>query len=365
MQASQNIVLFGASGFVGGSVLHALLTKPASASATVIAVTSSAAKAAQIQAWGHWLGTKLETQVVTKEGSWRGATPLAAEADLVIQAATSDDLELTEAINAGLKQGRKGDLIHFSGVQLIESPPMGKYIETTLFDDTDLQALAGIPDSAAHRSIDLSIVNAVARGELYGSIVCPALVWGVGQGPCKRVSGLLPDLADKALVNRSAVYVGEGTNRWVTIHIDDLVDLTMHLVRHHLVDAKPQSPPAPHSTFYFASHPSSDQDFQTLARAVGEGLFDIGLLPSPTARSLPVPDFDPTQKGVRIEDDTRGEDEQGKRTPMWPSRTNCRCISARGKKQFGWEAKRTLDLAAAREDAKETARLMFALRSTI
>ncbi|PWN24345.1 NAD(P)-binding protein, partial [Jaminaea rosea] len=280
MPARQRIVLFGASGFVGGSLLHALVSPPSSTFASVLAVTSSDAKAAQIEAWGRWIGASLETRVITSEHSWVAATPLAVEADLVIQAATSDDLKLTEAINVGLKQGRRGSLIHFSGVQLIESQPVGKYVETRLFNDLDLEALAAIPESAAHRSIDLSIVDAVTRGELYGSIVCPALVWGTGRGPCKRVSAQFPDLVAKALMNRSAVYVGEGTNRWTTVHIDDLVDLSMHLVHHHLIDQKSQHPPSAHSTFYFASHASSDQDFRSLARAVGEGLFDLGLLPS-------------------------------------------------------------------------------------
>lgn len=44
---------------------------------------------------------------------------------MVINAATSDDLDLTKAINRGLargrKQGKQGVLVHVSGTQLIES----------------------------------------------------------------------------------------------------------------------------------------------------------------------------------------------------------------------------------------------------
>lgn len=51
---------------------------------------------------------------------------LAAAHDVVINAATSDDLDLTKAINRGLARGRKeagkkGVLVHVSGTQLIES----------------------------------------------------------------------------------------------------------------------------------------------------------------------------------------------------------------------------------------------------
>lgn len=83
-----------------------------------------------------------------------------AEADVAINAATSDDLELTKAINRGLAKGRtasgrKGVLVHISGTQLIESAPTGKLEDVPKYDDLDVEQIKAIPDSALHRYIDL------------------------------------------------------------------------------------------------------------------------------------------------------------------------------------------------------------------
>lgn len=58
--------------------------------------------------------------------------------DIVINAATSDDLELTRAINRGLKAGKaagyNGILVHISGTQLIESRPSGTLEDVPKYD---------------------------------------------------------------------------------------------------------------------------------------------------------------------------------------------------------------------------------------
>lgn len=80
--------------------------------------------------------------------------------DVVINAATSDDLELTKAINRGLvkgssKSGKRGVLVHISGTQLIESKPTGKLESVPKYDDLDVEQIKSIPDTALHRLIDL------------------------------------------------------------------------------------------------------------------------------------------------------------------------------------------------------------------
>lgn len=86
----------------------------------------------------------------------------ASEADVVINAATSDDLELTKALNRGLaRSGKKGVLVHISGTQLIESGPTGKLEDVPKYDDLDVDQIKSIPDSALHRLIDLEYVSCV------------------------------------------------------------------------------------------------------------------------------------------------------------------------------------------------------------
>lgn len=85
------------------------------------------------------------------------------DVDIVINAATSDDLELTKAINRGLAKGKadsnkSGVLVHVSGTQLIESRPTGRLEDVPKYDDLDVEQIKSIPDSALHRLIDLEYV---------------------------------------------------------------------------------------------------------------------------------------------------------------------------------------------------------------
>lgn len=78
----------------------------------------------------------------------------------MINAATSDDLALTKAINRGLVKGsaaagKRGILVHISGTQLIESKPTGKLEPVPHYDDLDVEQIKAIPDTALHRLIDL------------------------------------------------------------------------------------------------------------------------------------------------------------------------------------------------------------------
>lgn len=121
------VFLLGATGFLGGTVLSSLekagyeitsLVRSGkedklSSRKTKVEVVSNAA---YIVIFANVQGDFSQLDKIEQ---------LAAQHDAVINAATSDDLDLTKAINRGLatgrKNGKKGVLVHVSGVQLIES----------------------------------------------------------------------------------------------------------------------------------------------------------------------------------------------------------------------------------------------------
>lgn len=83
-----------------------------------------------------------------------------ATVDISINAATSNNLELTQAINRGLvkakaESNKRGVLIYISGTQLIEPKPTGKLENLPRYDDLNIEQIKSIPDSALHRLIDL------------------------------------------------------------------------------------------------------------------------------------------------------------------------------------------------------------------
>lgn len=117
----------------------------------------------------------------------------------------------------------------------------------------------------------------------------------------------------------------------------DLCDLLLDLTAHELSTPYASPSPAPHSTFYFASHPVL-HTWGQLARAIGKALKETGVLSHDNTKSVPCPAWDKSQKGVRVEDAERSEQDKeiDASTPSWPLRTSCRCVSARARKAFNW-----------------------------
>ena len=237
MSAPVSILVFGATGFIGGDILYALLKEAPNSSnppwGTIGALTSTPSKAKEIESWANSTfpdsASKLKVEVAERSKSnnetfYKSVEQITEQYDLAIQAATSDDLELTKAINRGLEKGKQqngklGKLIHFSGTQVIESEPVGEYVDVPLYDDSKPEMIASIPDSAAHRGIDLEIDNARVAGKVDATIICPALVWGKGRGPGGQISVQIPDMVRKAIRNGQPVYVGKGTNSWTNVSV--------------------------------------------------------------------------------------------------------------------------------------------------
>ena len=167
---------------------------------------------------------------------------------------------------------------------------------------------------------------------------------------------MVPGMVSKSLYNKFATYAGEGTNTWVHVHVDEVVDLILRLLDAHLTrpEATKEQRDELFSTFYFASHPDLVQ-FRAIAESIGKVLHRRGFVDSPEPRSVPVPKWDKGQKGVRIEDDDRSaqDPEIDRTTPSWPCRTNCRCKSNRSLAELGWKAVRAYDDAAIQRDAED------------
>jgi nucleoside-diphosphate-sugar epimerase len=181
--------------------------------------------------------------------------------------------------------------------------------------------------------------------------VCPALVWGKGSGPDKVTSIMIPDTVKKSLHNGKATYTGKGTNTWVHISIDDVSNLIVDLTQDRLKNPFAVGKTAMFNNFYFGSHPDL-VSFKHIAEVMGKALQERGKVDSAETMSVPAPKVEDGAKGVRIEDDKRSKEdaEVDAKTPLWPCRTNCRCIAKRGSDELGWKATKQYDDEAIRQD---------------
>lgn len=234
------VFLTGASGFIGGSVAHALLA----AGHQVTGLVRTEAKGAQLRDLGiaPLIGT-LDDRALLIDAARR--------ADAVINCAKADHRPAVEALLEGLAGSGKV-LVQTSGSSIVGDLAGGMSSDKIYDEETPLEPLPGRADRVA---IDTMIR---ARTDMRGVIVCPSLIYGAGRGLHKH-SMQVPWLIALAQANGVPKHIGPGENIWSNTHIDDLVDLYGLAMER-----------APVGAFYFAEN--GENSMREICRAIGLGL---------------------------------------------------------------------------------------------
>ncbi|GAA6028217.1 hypothetical protein JCM8097_006922 [Rhodosporidiobolus ruineniae] len=212
---SRTVFLLGA-GFVGGSVLQALLED---GSYAISVLNRDPEKADKLKELGvrPVEGSLHDDEVTSRE---------AAQADIVLHIATADDLPSVQSILKGLEQRDQSKppaiYIHTSGTGVFMRP---LHPEHVVFSDKDpAQWDELVPGDAPHRQIDLTIKRAAESGKLNAkiSIMLPPLIYGTGNGPFNQHSIQIPRWIAQSVKNKQVTIAGP-TLTWNSIHVLDLV----------------------------------------------------------------------------------------------------------------------------------------------
>jgi len=250
------IFLTGASGYIGGSLGFALLSK----GHEVRALTRSKKSAHEMEALGMVpvLGDLDNLELLKSE---------AFRADAVINTANADHLDAVLALLDGLT-GTHQKIIHTSGSSIVGDDARGNQLSPAIFtEDTPLIVDAR---KQARRNIDLKVLEAASTG-IQSCVIIPSLIYGYGLGLQKN-SIQVPFLVRNAIENNSVQIVGQGLNAWSNIHIEDLVNLYLLALEN-----------APAGSFYFAEN--GEATFLEIAQSISTRLSisTIEHLPAATA----------------------------------------------------------------------------------
>ena len=250
------IFLTGASGYIGGSLAFALLSK----GHEVRALTRSKKSAHEMEALGMVpvLGDLDNLELLKSE---------AFRADAVINTANADHLDAVLALLDGLT-GTHQKIIHTSGSSIVGDDARGNQLSPAIFtEDTPLIVDAR---KQARRNIDLKVLEAASTG-IQSCVIIPSLIYGYGLGLQKN-SIQVPFLVRNAIENNSVQIVGQGLNAWSNIHIEDLVNLYLLALEN-----------APAGSFYFAEN--GEATFFEIAQSISTRLSisTIEHLPAATA----------------------------------------------------------------------------------
>ncbi|KAF7974324.1 hypothetical protein HWV62_12368 [Athelia sp. TMB] len=321
---SQKIFITGATGYIGGSILHGLVQKfPENVEITAL-VRNQEKAAKVIAAHPHVkiaIGDFTSTEVIEK---------LAEESNIVIHT-ESDNLVPITAIIAGLSQRAAASfLIHTSGTALIADIAPASYGEAPTkewSDVADIDTIRAFPDEGhLHRHVDKLILPLAAQtnNKIRTAIVCPPDIYGVGTGTGNTQSFLVPLYAEVlgAAPAAGGFVVGRGENIKSLSHIRDVVEVYLLLAGAALQDGGTADWGA--DGFYFTA--TSRLVFPEFARAFVATAKRRGWLPPTT----------PDAVQSRSPEELKGL-LGGLGAYMWGS--NAISNADRAKKVFGWESK--------------------------
>ncbi|KAH8553423.1 hypothetical protein BGW37DRAFT_260472 [Umbelopsis sp. PMI_123] len=227
---STSIYFSGATGFIGGSVLNALL-ETKEYSITALVRSEEKAKALNNLGVKTVIGSLDDFDIIEEQ---------AYRADLVITTANCDHLGEAKAVVAGLRRklkdtGKKGLLLQTSGTSILNDDANGQFEGKDIYSDLDTEKVNAIPATNPHRHVDTYLIDNSADYDLV--IIAPPDIYGEGTGPkgvSNRRSVQIPTVIRQGLKNGAIQQIGQGKHRWSSVHVKDLADLYVIVAAHLL-----------------------------------------------------------------------------------------------------------------------------------
>ncbi|KUI71453.1 hypothetical protein VM1G_07024 [Cytospora mali] len=249
--STPQILLLGATGYIGGTVLHYLLesTHPRLSKHTISVLIRGPDRAAKLQ---QVYGNRVSPVLFDDLDDIDLITKLASQYDIVINAGTGFHPASAEAIVHALSQRqrdgpggetRKPWIIHTSGCSNIADNPLaGDGHPDRWFDDADPTAIYEHEKAAdarrpyPQRTAELAVLDA---GEQTGvgavAIQIPA-IYGEGRGLFSITPAVAGLMMQFVLDHGYGFQLGDGSGCTGLVHVDDLAELYVLFVQRILED---------------------------------------------------------------------------------------------------------------------------------
>ncbi|KAK1225595.1 hypothetical protein PQX77_011453 [Marasmius sp. AFHP31] len=336
------VLLTGATGYIGGTVLSRLLILPDASSRfdfrAIVRNSEKAQKLKDLFGINAILGSHLDVELMIREAS---------QADVVLAMADCDAMEAVEATLNGLKRryqmtGRAPVLVHTSGTGVL-SDKAGGEASQVIWDDANVEQMATIAPDTIHRPPELKVLDADKEGYIKGYIVTPSAIYGAPKTPLVDAgiqnprSALYIFLTAAAFPRGQGFIVGKGNNIWPTAHIDELADVYTKIFTAAVVDHDKDG--LPHGTEGYYTVGADEFTFFEVSEEVSKALKRFGKLRGTST--------DPTP--ITKEECEKYLGSMGLQADMvfTMAGSNTRCASTRARNQLGWKpSKTTKDLLA-------------------
>jgi len=221
-QFPTKLLIIGASGYIGGAVLAKLLEPSQAGKWDITALVRKEDYIPKLQELGvkTLIGTLDSTEVLIKAAS---------EVDAVLNLADSDHLAGVKAIVEGLNnsQGKK-IFIQTSGSDKIIDDARGEYASEKIYSDLNIDEIRSLSSSMPHHEVDTFIFE--NSGAVQSMIVCPPTIYGISKGPFNNISQQVPGLIKAFIQFGHTATIGNGSNIWNNVHVNDLASFYVVLL---------------------------------------------------------------------------------------------------------------------------------------
>ncbi|CAG8021563.1 unnamed protein product [Penicillium olsonii] len=269
------IFLTGATGYIGGEILHTL--QQSHPEYDITALIRDQEKANKVTAAFPKIRVVLadldNVDIIEEESR---------KANVVIHAASNKHIASVKAIAKGLEARSDGHYIQVTGASVLAGPEVdsNSYGEPSdkIFDDLDnvgdLRSI--IRAYKDRRVVDNYILDLGSSGPKT-AIIFPPIIFGAGKGPVNQRSIQIPSLARSALQQHAGLYLNKGLSRWGVIHVSDLASLFVKLTE-HAVNAT-QVPIWNENGLFFAEN--GFESFKDIAGLIAKEAHSLGYIESP------------------------------------------------------------------------------------
>ncbi|KAI5475667.1 hypothetical protein MNV49_001084 [Pseudohyphozyma bogoriensis] len=281
MSASPSILILGAAGYIGGTVLTELLKTQSPTSITALVRTPAQASLLSPLGINTSIGTLedldlLKSLVTASDVVMNFAVPFGG-GDASIQALV-DGLEERAEKGGDLKPV----LIQTSGSGTVLYGA-GGIAGDDVWTDEDYERWNALPNEAYFHTGNKIVAAAALRGKISAYILMSPTVYGKGTGP-----GTLPAYVRYAKRTGGAAYIGEGNNIWGNVHVQDLASLYTLVMNHAL--ANPSSTKASDASkgwenLIYAG--LAQHTWGPAIKTLGDLMYARGEVKTPSAVSIP------------------------------------------------------------------------------
>ncbi|KAK8146751.1 hypothetical protein G3M48_002635 [Beauveria asiatica] len=278
------IFITGATGFIGGEVLHGLAHSRLASK--MVALVRSEARAAQITA-----KYPAVVPLIADLDASDAIETAASQADVVLHLASSNHVGSAKAIVRGLGKSQSDSpvWVQISGASVLSGPEVAKHSygnagAKEYSDVKDVAELREIIASSPKRVVDRLVTNLAAdQPRARTAIVYGPMIYGLGKGPANQRSIQMPSLARATLQNGYAPHIGKGLNAWSSVHVSDIAQLVLKLIA-AAQDSNSQHPLWNKDGIYFAD--AGRIPFGEIARKIANFAAAKGLIKSPAVKRI-------------------------------------------------------------------------------